>query len=119
MTDNVSTKTGTVSPKHILEQWPAVAGMTGGLISSFIPKPIKDKIVDSSKERFDTIAPASDELVDAFAQWSGAPAERYATHLPPLFFAKYGMKMVAGLTGQVPYNMLSVVNQGSRLQITM
>lgn len=106
-----------VSPKHTLEQWPAIAGMTGGLISSFIPKPIKERLIDSSKERHATIPPASDALVDAFVEWSGAEPERYATHLPPLFFAKYGMNMVAGLTGQVPYNMLSVVNQGCRIQI--
>ena len=106
-----------ISPKHTLEQWPAIAGMSGGLLRSFIPGAIKSRLIDSEKEYFDTVEPASSELIDAFIEWSGAPAERYSTHLPPLFFAHYGMNMVARLTSLVPYNMLSVLNQGCRLQI--
>ena len=106
-----------ISATHVREQWPAISGMASGLAWSFVPGGLKNRLLDIGSERHEVINPASSKLVDSYIRWSGAPAERYATHLPPHFFSKYGMHMVAGLTSEVPYNMLSVVNQGTRMQI--
>lgn len=105
-------------PAHLVkEQFPAMVGMTTGLLWSMTPDVLKSRLVDRYAERVTTVSPASEELVNHYAQWAGAPAERYAQTLPPHFFSKYGMSMVAGLTGQVPYNLMSVLNQGCRFQI--
>lgn len=105
-------------PAHLVkEQFPAMVGMTTGLLWSMTPDAVKSRLVDRYAERTATVSPASDELVNHYVQWSGAPAERYAQTLPPHFFSKYGMSMVAALTGQVPYNLMSVLNQGCRFQV--
>lgn len=105
-------------PAHLVkEQLPSMVGMTTGLFWSMTPDVIKSRLVDRYAGRSATVSAASDELVNHYVQWSGAPAERYAQTLPPHFFSKYGMSMVAGLTGQVPYNLMSVLNQGCRFQV--
>lgn len=106
-----------VSPWFVREQLPAITGMTGGLIWSMTPPGIKNRLVDIYAERRAVVHAGSDALVDAYIRWCGVTDDRYAGVLPPHFFSKYGMNMVARLTGMVPYNMLSVVNQGCHLQI--
>ncbi|MGJ8670746.1 MAG: MaoC family dehydratase [Oceanococcus sp.] len=100
------------------EQWPAISGMTGGLLRSFIPEKIKSALTDSDKVYTDTVNSGSDKLVDHYSDWCRVnDPQRYATTLPPHFFSKYGMNMVARVTSLVPYNMLSVLNQGCHIRI--
>ncbi len=106
-----------VPPSLVREQLPAITGMTTGLLMSLTPAPVKNRLIDQGRERHMTVAPASDRLVDHYVAWCGAPAARYEGTLPPHFFAKYGMSLVARLTGQVPYNMMNVLNQGCRFQV--
>lgn len=110
-------KTPSVSPWFVREQLPAITGMTTGLFWSLTPAPVKNRLVDMYAERQAVVHAGSDALVDAYIRWCGVTDERYAGVLPPHFFSKYGMNMVARLTGMVPYNMLSVVNQGCHLRI--
>lgn len=104
------------SPLLIREQWPAISGMTRGLLWSFVPARLKSRLRDEQAVLEQTIEPASRKLVDAYVAWTGAPAERYAETLPAHFFCHYGMNMVASLTSLAPCNMLKVVNQGCRLR---
>ena len=106
-----------VPPSLIREQLPAITGMTRGLLWSLTPPAIKSRLIDASAERRATVTSGSDRLVEHYIGWTGAPASRYAQTLPAHFFSKYGMSMVAALTGQVPYNLMSVVNQGCHFRI--
>lgn len=99
------------------EQFPAMAGMTTGLFLSLTPPALKTRLIDMDRERSLAAAPPSAELLRHYLAWCGAPADRYPGHLPPHFFAKYGMALVAKLTGQAPYNMTSVLNQGCRFRV--
>lgn len=101
----------------VREQLPAISGMTAGLFWSLTPKAIKARLVDQGQPLTATVAAGSDKLVKHYIDWCGVNNDRYAGVLPPHFFAKYGMGMMARLTGQAPYNMLSVVNQGCRMQV--
>lgn len=106
-----------VSPWFVREQWPAITGMTSGLMWSLTPAAVKNRLVDMYAERQAVVPAGSDALIESYIRWCGVDDERYAGVLPPHFFSKYGMNMVARLTGMVPYNMLSVVNQGCHLRI--
>lgn len=106
-----------VSPRFVREQWPAISGMTTGLIWSLTPPAVKNRLVDMYAERQAVVSPGTDALVEAYLRWCGVEDDRYAGVLPPHFFSKYGMNMMARLTGMVPYNMLSVVNQGCHLRV--
>lgn len=61
--------------------------------------------------------PSEDKLIDCYGEWSGAPAGRYDEILPPHFCSHWAMAMLAKLGGNVPYNLLGLLNQGLRLQI--
>lgn len=100
----------------VREQLPAITGMTNGLLLSMTPHKIKSLVLDDKKIHTSKVKSGSNKLVDHYVQWSGVNDDRYAHALPAHFFSKYGMGMVARLTGQVPYNMLSVLNQGCRIQ---
>ena len=63
-----------------------------------------------------TLDPVPADLARAYADWTGAPAQRYAGVVPPHMFCYWGMGLIAKLTGQAPYNLLSVLNQGCRVQ---
>ncbi len=106
-----------VPPMLLREQLPAITGMTTGLLMSLTPPALKNAFIDQARERTLRVAAPSDRLVDHYVAWSGAPPERYSDTLPAHFFAKYGMGLVARLTGQVPYSMLNVLNQGARFQV--
>ncbi|MDX1498190.1 MAG: hypothetical protein R3352_11585, partial [Salinisphaeraceae bacterium] len=105
-------------PAHLVrEQLPAITGMTTGLFWSLTPPAIKSKLRDMHAPQTDVVKAGSDELVEHYIRWCGVNDNRYDGVLPPHFFAKYGMSMVARVTGMVPYNLMSVVNQGCRMQI--
>lgn len=94
-----------------------IAGMSSGLLWSFVPGRLKHRLRDPHAVHEQTIKPASAALVDAYVAWCGVNDDRYAQSLPPHFFAHYGMPMVARLTSLAPCNMLSVVNQGVHFRL--
>lgn len=112
-----SPKLGGVPVSLTLEQYPAITGMLGGLALSLMPPALKTQLLDSSREQTLTAAPASDKLLSHYLTWAGASTERYTGYLPPHFFAKYGMALVAKLTSMVPHNLASVLNQGTRYRV--
>lgn len=62
--------------------------------------------------------PAFDaKLVDAYAAWSGAPADRYTQSVPAHFCCHWAMPLLAQLGSLAPYNVLSLLNQGVRLEV--
>lgn len=63
------------------------------------------------------VSPISNPLIDAYAHWSGATSERYASTLPPHFCSHWAMPLLANLGGLAPYNLLALLNQGLRMQI--
>lgn len=92
--------------------------MSAGLLKSFVPGVIKSKLLDSDKIYRDEVVSGSERLLEHYKTWCGVNnAQRYAATLPPHFFSKYGMNMVAKLTSLVPYNMLNVLNQGCHIQV--
>ncbi len=101
----------------VREQFPAITGMTAGLFWSLTPPALKSRLVDQTKPQSATVSAGSSKLVDHYIDWCGVNDDRYANVLPPHFFCKYGMGLVARLTGLAPYNMLNVVNQGCRMQV--
>jgi acyl dehydratase len=58
----------------------------------------------------------SNDLIDSYAQWSGAQITRYRKEIPPHFCSHWAMPLLAQLGSHAPYNLLSVLNQGLRLQ---
>jgi len=106
----------TVPLSYLRYQGPNIYGMFSEGLRSALPRRGKQS-VDTPTEPVQRQIPAVPErLVAAYAEWTGAPPERYADVLPPHMFSYWGMAMIAGLTGQAPYNLLSVLNQGCRIQ---
>lgn len=59
----------------------------------------------------------NNELLDQYVAWTGAPANRYSTEMPAHFCSHWAMPMLAKLGSLAPYNLLSLLNQGLRMQI--
>lgn len=108
---------GSIPASLIREQMPAITGMTTGLFWSLTPAAIKSRLVDTNKPITSVVHAGSDKLIEHYIDWCEVNDDRYTGVLPPHFFAKYGMGLVAKLTGQSPFNMLKVVNQGCRMQV--
>ncbi len=101
----------------LAEQIPTIRSMAMGGAWSVVPARLKSGLQKTDKLYTDSAKAASDKLVEHYAAWSGAPADRYIENLPPHFFSKWGMPLMARLTALVPYNLLSVLNQGCRIRI--
>lgn len=56
-------------------------------------------------------------LIDDYAAWAGAPASRYASTVPLHLCSQWAMPMLAELGRNAPYNLLSLLNQGLRMQV--
>lgn len=63
------------------------------------------------------LKPLPNALVDSYVQWSGANPKRYAHHVPAHFCSHFAMPMLANLGSLAPYNLLTVLNQGLRMEI--
>ena len=104
-------------PWHYLKyHGPNIYGMfSQGLISA-LPSLSNKQIETPTAPVHRTLPAVPEELVAAYAKWTGAPADRYVGVIPPHMFSYWGMALVAELTGKAPYNLLSVLNQGCRVQ---
>ena len=64
-----------------------------------------------------TFVPAlDDELVSAYAEWSGAGA-RYAEHIPPHMFCQWGMPLALSVVEQSRYDVTGIINQGLSMRV--
>lgn len=83
------------------------------LVPLFRPKSVPSTPITKSS----VLSAAPVDLVDHYAEWSGAPTERYVDSLPPHFCSHWAIPMLAWLGGHAPYNVFGLLNQGIRLQI--
>lgn len=106
----------TVPLSFLRYQAPNIVGMFGNGLRSVLPRAVGGRTPDSAplRRRLDPVPPA---LVEAYAEWTGAPRDRYRDELPPHLFSYWALGLIADLTGRVPYNVLSIVNQGCRMVV--
>lgn len=64
-----------------------------------------------------TVAAPPDDLVDAYAAWSGAPSDRWGGELPPHLFPQWGFPLIAGTLVGLPWRLDKVLNQGCRVDV--
>lgn len=103
-----------VPARLLREQLPNITAFLRGAVTSYLP--VKSARPGDWLQR--ELPAPSDALIDTYARWSGAPAGRYADEIPPhLASGKLALGLIAELTSQSPYPMLSVLNQGVRLQV--
>ncbi len=96
------------------QQLPNITAMLKGAVVSYLPLPNRRRGQWVTQQ----LAAPSTALVRAYAQWSRAEPERYGTTLPAhLISGQTGLGLIARLTAQSPYPMLSVLNQGVHLRI--
>lgn len=106
----------TVPLSLLRHQAPNILSMFGTGLRSALPRVGGEPTQDSSLLHR-RLAPVPPALIAAYAEWAGAPAERYASRLPPHMFSYYALGLISELTGRVPYNLLAIVNQGCRMEI--
>lgn len=98
--------------KLILQHRPTIKSMFWGGVKSALP--IKPATSAGETLRRKHQSPSA-ELLNYYRQWCNAPA---SSHIPAHFVgAAIAMPIVAELTAQSPYPLLSALNQGVRLQI--
>lgn len=96
------------------QQLPNIAAMLKGAVVSYLPGTPRGQ----GEIIRQTLPAPSPALLQAYTQWSRAQPERYARSIPPhLASAQIGLGLIARLTAQSPYPMLSVLNQGVRIRI--
>lgn len=97
----------------VREQMPTISGFLQGAVRSYLPQSFRQ----SGAIRMQHPAPSAD-LLQHYLAWSRAEPQRYLTSIPPhLAGAKIGMGLIARLTSQSPYPMLSVLNQGVVIKV--
>jgi len=104
----------TIPTSLLRQQLPNIAAMLSGAVVSYLPGQARKRgqIIEKS------LPAPSPALLQAYIQWSRAQPERYAEHIPPhLASAQIGLGLIATLTAQSPYPMLSVLNQGVRIRV--
>lgn len=95
----------------LLQHLDTMGAMAWGGVRSMLP--LKQKPQTGPVEK--TVKPPSQALLNAYRDWCGVEARE---GIPPhLVCAKVTIPVVAELTAQSPYPLLSVLNQGVRLQL--
>ncbi|MEO6698944.1 MAG: MaoC/PaaZ C-terminal domain-containing protein [Paraperlucidibaca sp.] len=98
--------------RFLPQQLPKIYAMlkAGVLSSNRLTRPSQLPALPVRKD--DHVSPASDELIDAYAEWTGAPATRYRDTLPAHFCSHWAMPLLAELGRLAPYNLTTLLNQG-------
>lgn len=99
------------------EQIPTLVTSFGVALRSMSPLTRPRRLPENPQPIHTRFTAPSAALVDQYARWSGAPAERYRDVLPPHFCSHWAFALLARVGGQAPYNVTSILNQGLRLQI--
>ncbi len=96
------------------QQLPNITAMLKGAVMSYLPLPDRQR-GEWVTQQLPAPVPA---LLQAYSQWSRAGTERYRSSIPPhLASSQLGLGLIAQLTAQSPYPMLSVLNQGVHIRI--
>lgn len=96
------------------QQLPNITAMLKGAAMSYLPLP------DRQRGQWLTqhLAPPSTALLQAYVDWSRGDPASYREVIPAHFVScQLGLGLIAKLTAQSPYPMLSVLNQGVHLRI--
>lgn len=106
--------TPAISPRLLTEQTATIRAFLLGAARSLLPGGKTGERTTLVKRQ----APPSALLLDTYMAWSGADPSRYADAIPPhMVSARIALPLVSALTAQSPYPLLSVLNQGVRLQV--
>ena len=65
----------------------------------------------------EAVMPPPGKLVDAYAEWAGAPAGKYGAGVPPHLFPQWGFPLLSRTLEGLPYKLSAVLNQGCRLEV--
>lgn len=103
--------------KYLASHWPNIRSMAWAALRNATPITRPGVLPELPVHHDSKVAAVNNELVDQYAAWAGAPASRYAKVLPPHFCSHWAMPMLANLGSLAPYNLLSLLNQGLRMQI--
>lgn len=103
--------------KYTKEQYRNIYAMGYSGLRTVIPF-TRPKQFPTPDKRFDTtIPPISDHLVDEYAAWCGAPADRYKNELPPHFCSHWALSTLSYIGSSVPYNVRDILNQGVHIRV--
>lgn len=103
--------------KYLALHWPNIRSMAWAALRNATPITRPGTLPNLPVHHNAKVAAVNNELVDQYVAWAGAPASRYAKELPPHFCSHWAMPMLAKLGSLAPYNLLSLLNQGLRMQI--
>ncbi|HEX4855712.1 MAG TPA: MaoC family dehydratase [Limnobacter sp.] len=103
--------------KYLATHWPNIRAMGWAAIRNATPITRPGQLPQLPVHLKSSVAPMNNEIVDQYAAWAGAPASRYSSTLPVHFCSHWAMPMLARLGGLAPYNLLSLLNQGVRIQV--
>ena len=101
---------------YLFHQVPNIRAMGMAAIRSCNPITRPSRLPKLPVHSQQVLPAPSNSLIDSYAQWSGAQPTRYNTEIPPHFCSHWAMPLLAKLGGLAPYNLLTVLNQGLRLQ---
>lgn len=99
------------------EQAPMLKTLGSILVNSAIPGRTPAENPSSFDKVSMQIDAPSDELVDAYIKWSGAPADRYQGVLPPHMFSQWALPVASVQLQQTRYKLSGIVNQGCDVTI--
>jgi len=103
--------------KYLALHWPNIRSMGWAAIRNATPITRPGTLPQLPVHHSMHVPALNYELLDQYVAWTGAPANRYRTEMPAHFCSHWAMPMLAKLGSLAPYNLLSLLNQGLRMQI--
>ena len=110
-------KTNPINPRFLLEQGPMLKTLGQVALATATGKIGSEKPTTPGKKFAATLQPRSNELIDAYAEWSGASPSEYANEVPPHLFPQWSFPLASAAIADIPYKLTGVLNQGAAMQI--
>lgn len=103
--------------KYLALHWPNIRSMGWAAIRNANPITRPAQLPELPVHHSMHVPALNNELLEQYVAWAGAPANRYSHEMPAHFCSHWAMPMLAKLGSLAPYNLLSLLNQGLRMQI--
>ena len=103
--------------KYLALHWPNIRSMGWAALRNATPITRPGTLPELPVHHSMNVPALNNELLDQYVAWTGAPANRYSGDIPAHFCSHWAMPMLAKLGSLAPYNLLSILNQGLRMQI--
>ncbi|MCE2747129.1 MAG: MaoC family dehydratase [Burkholderiales bacterium] len=103
--------------KYLALHWPNIRSMGWAALRNATPVTRPGRLPELPVHHSMHVPALNNELIDQYAAWAGAPATRYRQEMPAHFCSHWAMPMLARLGSLAPYNLLSLLNQGLRMQV--